>query len=126
MTNRQYQLRFWTLIAVYVLLVAATSAAFRNSAVPRFLDIPVSLLPMLPAFGILLIAMARHRSMDELAQRMQAEAIMFAFGATGIVTFSYGFLESTAGAPMLSYFWVWGIMSFGWVIGAGLAYLRYR
>lgn len=31
-------------------------------------------------------------SMDELQRRIQLEAFAFSFGATGIVTFSYGLL----------------------------------
>lgn len=126
MTNAQYQLRLWILLAIYAALLVGSLSAFNHGAVPKFLAVPLSLLPMLPGVGILLIIMARYRAMDELAQRMQAEAIMFAFGATAIVTFSYGFLENTAGAPVLSYFWVWPIMGAAWAAGKYVAYLRYR
>jgi hypothetical protein len=81
---------------------------------------------MVPGLGILLVLMARYRSMDELAQRMQTEAITFAFGATAILTFSYGFLENTGGAPVLSFFWIWPIMAAARLVGTCLARLRYR
>ncbi len=126
MTSTQYRLRLSGLLAVYAALLFISLTAFGHRAVPKQLAVPVSLLPMIPAFCILLLCMARYRSMDELQQRMQAESIMFAFGATAILTFSYGFLENTAGAPQLSYFWVWTIMGGTWLAGSSLAHWRYR
>ncbi len=126
MTNRQYQLRLFGLLVVYGVLLWLSLTAFIHGAVPKALAVPVSLLPMIPAFGMLLLIMARYRALDELHQRMQAEALMFACGTTAILTFSYGFLENTAGAPLLSYFWVWPIMGASWGLGAYLSHLRYR
>ncbi len=125
-TNTQYQIRLWILLAVYALLLAGSLSAFNRGLVPASLAIPFSLVPMVPGVGILLLVMARYRAMDELAQRMQTEAITFAFGATAILTFSYGFLENTGGAPPLSFFWVWPIMAGAWLVGTLLARLRYR
>jgi len=55
-----------------------------------------------------------------------AESLMFAFGATAIITFSYGFLQRTAGAPELSYFWVWPVMGSAWLLGSVIAQRRYE
>ncbi len=126
MTNAQYQVRLLGLLFVYAALLVISLTAFAHGAVPKIFAVPMSLLPMVPAFGMLLLIMARYRSMDELQQRIQAEGIMFGFGATAILTFSYGFLENTAGAPQLSYFWIWAIMGAAWLTGTGLAWLRYR
>jgi len=126
MTNRRYQVQLFGWLIVYGILLAGSLTALLHGVVAKALVVPVSLLPMLPAFGILLLVMRRHRSLDELEQRIQAEGIMFAFGATAILTFSYGFLENTAGAPELSYLWFWAVMGTMWLVGVWLAYHRYR
>ncbi len=125
MTNAQYPVRLFGLLIAYGALLALSLTAFTHGVVSKPFVVPMSLLPMVPAFGMLLLIMARYRSMDEFHQRMQAEAIMFGFGATAIVTFSYGFLANTAGAPSLSYFWVWPIMAASWGVGTVLAQARY-
>ncbi|MFY9740227.1 MAG: hypothetical protein WAK11_14430 [Candidatus Cybelea sp.] len=86
----------------------------------------VGLAPMIAAFGILNLVMREYRAADELAQRIIAEGIMFAFGATAILTFSYGFLQRTVGAPDISYFWVWAVLGSSWFLGNLIARHRYR
>lgn len=81
---------------------------------------------MLPAFGVLTAIMQRYRGTDELERRIQSESILFAFGCTAIVTFSYGFLENSAHAPVLSYFWVWPVMATFWCAGKARAGRRYK
>ena len=88
--------------------------------------VPLTLVPMLPAFGMLTAIIKRYRGLDELQQRIMSEGILFAFGCTAILTFSYGFLENTAHAPVLSYFWIWPIMAMSWIGGNLLATQRYK
>ena len=90
--------------------------------VPRAL---VALVPMIP-LGFALRAYLRFLGrMDELARRIQLDALGFAFGAAGMLTLSYGFLEG-AGLPRLSYVWVFPLMIALWGIGAAVANRRYR
>jgi len=63
--------------------------------------------------------------MDELQRRIHLEALGFAFGATAILTFAYGFLEN-AGLPRLSYIWILPAMVVLWGVGAAVASWRYR
>jgi len=66
----------------------------------------VAVLPILP-LGFLLAAWVRfYRRMDELLQRMELEALAFAFGGTAVITFTYGVLQG-AGFPAISAFVVW-------------------
>jgi hypothetical protein len=114
-------------LAVYAaLLFASLTLIDRNMVVSVPLRIVVGLAPMIAAFGILSLVMRRYRAGDELAQRITAEGIMFAFGATAILTFSYGFLQRTAGAPDISYFWVWAVLGSTWSIGNLIARQRYK
>jgi hypothetical protein len=85
----------------------------------------VALVPLIPA-GFALMAYLRFVSrMDELGRRIQLEALAFGFGAAGMLTFAYGFLEN-AGFPQLSYTWVFPLMIALWGVGGAIASRRYR
>jgi hypothetical protein len=85
----------------------------------------VALTPLVPA-ALALFAYLRFLSrMDELGRRIQLEALAFGFGAAGMLTFAYGFLEN-AGFPQLSYIWVFPLMIALWGIGGAIASYRYR
>ena len=85
----------------------------------------VALTPLIPA-TLALFAYLRFLSrMDELGRRIQLEALAFGFGAAGMLTFAYGFLEN-AGFPQLSYIWVFPLMIALWGIGGAIASYRYR
>jgi hypothetical protein len=83
-------------------------------------------LLMIPACGILGLVMATYRVVAEFQKKIVAESIMFAFGVTAIITFSYGFLQRFVGTPDLSYFYVWPIMGMAWLVGTMIARYRYR
>ncbi len=125
LVNRKYYIQLFSWLAVYAVLLEASILILRHG-VEGPLVVPVALLPMLPAFGIVAANMTRYRAIDELEKRMLSESIVFSFGCTAIVTFSYGFLESAAHAPMLSYFWVWPVMAAFWLVGSFLVRRRYR
>ncbi|WP_313548978.1 hypothetical protein [Pseudomonas sp.] len=85
----------------------------------------VSLLPIAPA-GLMCWAIVRQlRRLDEMHLRIQLEALGFAFAASALLTFSYGFLENV-GFPHISWHMVWPIMGLMWMIGLRIATLRYR
>lgn len=85
----------------------------------------VALTPLAPA-ALALFAYLRFLSrMDELGRRIQLEALAFGFGAAGMLTFAYGFLEN-AGFPQLSYIWVFPLMIALWGMGGAIASFRYR
>jgi hypothetical protein len=85
----------------------------------------IALVPLVPA-GFALKAYLRFLTrMDELGRRIQLEALAFGFGAAGMLTFAYGFLEN-AGFPQLSYTWVFPLMIALWGIGGAIATRRYR
>src|SRR4030081_3294112 len=60
-----------------------------------------------------------------LGRLSQLEAPAFGFGAAGLLTFAYGFLENED-FPQLSYIWVFPLMIFLWGIGGAIASYRYR
>jgi hypothetical protein len=85
----------------------------------------VALTPLVPASLALFAYLRFLGRMDELGRRIQLEALAFGFGAAGMLTFAYGFLEN-AGFPQLSYIWVFPLMIALWGIGGAIASYRYR
>jgi hypothetical protein len=85
----------------------------------------VALTPLIPATLALFAYLRFLGRMDELGRRIQLEALAFGFGAAGMLTFAYGFLEN-AGFPQLSYIWVFPLMIALWGIGGAIASYRYR
>jgi len=127
MHSRAYIRELLAWLVVYAVLLLSASWALDghvvSGSVPRAI---VALLPMVPGTGVLIAVMREFRRIDELQRQIQADGIMFAFGATALITFSYGFLERFNDAPSISYFWVWPVLGSTWFVGAYLARLRYK
>jgi hypothetical protein len=87
--------------------------------------IPVALAPVVPAALALWAFVRWVRRADELQRRIQFEALAVAFGATGLLTFSYGFLENV-GFPQLSFIWVFPFMIALWGLTVAVTSYRYR
>jgi hypothetical protein len=85
----------------------------------------VALAPMIPA-GLMCWAIVRNlRRLDEMHLRIQFEALGFAFAASALLTFSYGFLENI-GAPHIPWTCVWPVMGAMWILGLQIARRRYQ
>jgi hypothetical protein len=109
---RAYKAELWTAVAVYIVLLFG-SISFGKRMDDGALRTFVLVLPMI-GFGLMIRAIARHVSrIDEYQRQRLLETLALAFGITGAVTFTYGFLE-TAGFPRLSMFTVWIIMGSSW------------
>jgi hypothetical protein len=85
----------------------------------------VALAPVIPIIFMILSFLKYLNSIDELQQRIQLLAIGFAMGATGLLTFSYGFLENV-GFPPISLLWVFPTMILLWGLGLAFISRRYR
>jgi uncharacterized membrane protein len=124
--ERRYTRDLLLWIGLYAVLLVGSELAFGRVAIPSVLRIPLALVPMIAGFGLIATVLRRWRTMDELERRMQSEALAFSVGLTAMLTFSYGFLELHADAPVLSYFWVWPILAAGWIIGLVIVRRRYQ
>ena len=120
---RAYTRELGLAMAAYVIVVLVSIKLVGGLDQP--IKTLVALTPLIPA-SLALLAYLRFLSrMDELGRRIQLEALAFGFGAAGMLTFAYGFLEN-AGFPQLSYIWVFPLMIFLWGIGGAVASYRYR
>jgi hypothetical protein len=118
-----YTREFGLSMAAYVVSLPVSLALLDKVDQP--LKTVVALIPLIPA-GFALVAYLRFlRRMDELGRRIQLEALAVGFGAAGMLTLAYGFLEN-AGFPQLSYIWVFPTMIALWGIGGAIASYRYR
>ena len=120
---RAYTRELGLAMAAYVIVVLVSIKLVGGLDQP--IKTLVALAPLAPA-ALALFAYLRFLSrMDELGRRIQLEALAFGFGAAGMLTFAYGFLEN-AGFPQLSYIWVFPLMIALWGIGGAIASYRYR
>jgi len=118
-----YTRDFGLSMAAYVIVLWISVSSLDRIDQP--LKTAVALVPLIPA-GFALVAYLRFLGrMDELGRRIQLEALAFGFGAAGMLTFAYGFLEN-AGFPQASYIWVFPVMIALWGIGGAIASYRYR
>lgn len=121
----RYWLRFAVGIGAYLLLVAL-QAFLPLDAVPRYLLVPLALVPLVPAAYGLVAWLRALAEFDELQRRIQSEAGLFALGMTALSSFGYGFLESYAGFPRLSTFVILPLLTVTYLIGTARAQWRYR
>jgi hypothetical protein len=120
---RAYTRELGLAMAAYVIVVLVSIKLVGGLDQP--IKTLVALTPLIPA-SLALFAYLRFLSrMDELGRRIQLEALAFGFGAAGMLTFAYGFLEN-AGFPQLSYIWVFPLMIALWGIGGAIASYRFR
>jgi len=112
------------LLAAVVILGAALAAKqFERGSAPR---IALALLQGLASASAVILPVRSIRALDELQQRIQLEALAFAFAGTGILTTMYSFLTN-AGLPAIDWgTYVWPLMVLLWAIGVAVSRARYR
>ena len=120
---RAYAREFAIAMAAYVVAVVIT--VWLAPRIDPALRAPFVVIPLIPSAFALRAYLRFLGRMDELGRRIQLEALAFGFGAAGMLTFAYGFLEN-AGLPKLSYVFVLPLMIALWGIGGAIATRRYR
>ena len=121
--SRTYRKRFVVVMIAYAGLLILSLILLR-SVEEQALRIAIAILPVLPIpFGIWAY-LDFVRSLDELEQRIQLEAVAFSLGMTGVITFTVGFLGN-ADIPQFDLIWVFPMMIAFWGIGQVIANRRY-
>lgn len=121
--KKRYLVEFGSSMFAYAVVLIATVEVIQRFPHAAW-RIPVAVAPVIPICFALWAFLRALGRMDELQRRIQLNAIGIGFGATGIVTFTYGFLE-LVGFPMMSYLWVLPMMAVFWGIGTAFATWRY-
>lgn len=120
---RRYLREFLLAMSLYVLVLIASVTLLKNYEFARVWQIVISLTPALPAIFIIIALMRLLMDSDELQQRVNLLATTFSAVLTGLITFSYGFLENV-GFPKLPTFAVLPMLFVLW--GIGLSYFTRR
>ena len=92
---KRYYIEMGAALALYTILLTGSLTLLQHlENASTALRIVITLAPVLPA-GLMCWAIVRNlRRMDEMHLRIQLEALGFAFAASALLTFSYGFLEN--------------------------------
>ena len=112
----------WSSIA-YAVVLFVSIAMLKRFEFPRVWQVVISLSPVIPIVFVILAIMRLMIYSDELQQRIQLFAISFSAALTGLITFSYGFLENV-GFPKFPTFFVLPMLIFIW--GMSLRYFEKR
>ncbi|WP_263219666.1 hypothetical protein [Pseudomonas atacamensis] len=122
----RYYLEMGVALTLYTLVLIASVVASQHLLDAHLLlRSAVALAPMIPA-GLMCWAIVRNlRRLDEMHLRIQFKALGFAFAASALLTFSYGFLENI-GAPHIPWTCVWPVMGAMWILGLQIARRRYQ
>lgn len=122
----RYLKEFTGAMALYLGLLAASLILLTHFAdASPWIRAPLALMPIIPCGLMCWVVVREMRRIDELQLRIQFEALGFAFAATALSTFSYGFLQNV-GLPQISWLMIWPLMGAMWILGLMIARRRYR
>ena len=123
---KRYSIEMGASLALYMVFLILSLNLLKNpEGLGTGLRIVITLLPVIPAALMCWAIVRMMRTLDEMHLRIQFEALGFAFAASALLTFSYGFLENV-GFPHISWICVWPVMGVMWIIGLALARRRYQ
>ena len=108
---------------IYAIVLIVSISVLKQVEFPRVWQVIISLSPVIPVAFVILAIMRLTIYSDELQQRIQLYAVSFSAALTGLITFSYGFLENV-GFPKFPTFFVLPMLIFIW--GMSLRYFEKR
>ena len=127
--NREVQKRYFKEFGIsmgfYVVLLIASISVISNVELPKAVQVVIALIPVIPTIFVVIAVMRALRDSDELQQRIQLQAVTFSAIVTGLITFSYGFLENI-GFPHFPSLFIFPLMIALWGLGAGIFARKYK
>ena len=124
--TRHYRRQMLIWAIAYCAVTYASVHTLKNAGIEHLgLRTLIALLPMLPIARVGFIILRFIRSLDELQQKIQFEAVVFSAVTTGLLTGAYGFMEGV-GYPELDTVWIMPMLTVLWVGGQILARRRYQ
>ncbi|AOA58029.1 hypothetical protein [Acinetobacter larvae] len=125
MKNYRYLFEMAAALAVYLLVLVASLSYLKHNVLRDPMRLVVTLLPVLPCLLVIWTVLRLLSRLDEMQRQIHLQAFAFAFVATALLSFSYGFLENI-GFPQLSMFVIWPMMASLWGVGIAIGVWRYR
>lgn len=123
--QKRYFKEFGISMGLYIVLLIGSIAVLTNFELPKAAQIVVTLIPVIPTIFVVIAVMRALRDSDELQQKIQLQAVTFSAIVTGLITFTYGFLENV-GFPHLPSLFIFPLMLALWGIGAGIFARNYQ
>ena len=123
--QKRYFKEFGISMGFYFVLLIGSVTVLTNFELPKAAQIAITLIPVIPTIFVLLAVMRALRDSDELQQKIQLQAVTFSAIVTGLITFTYGFLENV-GFPHLPLLFIFPLMLALWGIGAGIFARNYQ
>ena len=122
---RRYMKELFLSMIAYTVILVVSLTVLKNYEFTKFWQIIISLLPAIPVAFVILAIMRLLIDSDELQQRVQLLATSFSAAVTGLITFSYGFLENV-GFPKFPTFFVFPLLIAIWGISLGYFSRKYQ
>lgn len=122
---RRYMKELFLSMTAYIVILTTSLTILKNYEFSKFWQVVIALSPAIPVVFVIIAIMRLLIDSDELQQRVQLLATSFAAAVTGLVTFSYGFLENV-GFPKFPTFFVFPMLIAIWGISLGYFSRRYR
>ena len=122
---KRYYREFTLSMGAYVLVLILATSLLKRLELSRTVQIILALAPVIPIVFVVAAILRAMQDSDELIQRIQLQAVAFSAIATGLITFSYGFLENV-GFPDFPTIWVLPMMFALWGVSLGYFTRRYQ
>ena len=122
---KRYYREFFIAMGSYIIAVIVSTMALDTFEFAKSVQIVVVIVPVIPTFFVMVAILRALRDSDELIQRIQLQAVVFSALTTGLITFTYGFLENI-GFPHFPTIWVLPIMFALWGLSLGYFNKRYQ
>jgi len=90
---------FMVAMVVYLILMAVQAFALELLSMPTWLQVVVTLLPVLPLIWAFFIYRKRYRALDEYMKALTGEAFLWMIGILCFSSFIYGMLAMNFSMP---------------------------
>jgi threonine dehydrogenase-like Zn-dependent dehydrogenase len=104
--TRRYLVHFGGAMAAYTVVLMLSVVALDRYELSVPAAAAVALAPVVPVLYALHAFIVAFREADEFHRRVISEAIIWAAGLVGFVSFAWGFLEVAIEVPAIPYIWV--------------------
>jgi len=122
---RRYMKNLFLSMVAYTIILITSLTVLKNYEFSRFWQIIISISPAVPVVFVILAVMRLLIDSDEMQQRVQLLATSFSAAVTGLITFSYGFLENV-GFPKFPTFFIFPMLIAIWGISLGYFSRKYQ
>lgn len=125
---RQYARDMAIAMFVYAVVLVGSVFVVRRLDPPQWVAIMLALASAAPALLIMRAYLRRLNGLDEFQRRVQMESLVVATAVVSFASFTYGFLVSFAGFPVIedALMWVFPATMFVWGIAQIFVARRYK